>query len=139
MAMSVVRCFNVAAICALAVWHGYAFYLNQAIARIPQAQIKDGYKPGNGLNLNAGIRYNGLNDVKPVLQLNAKVVQHDTGANADTVSTGGTLVYLSPGAVVTVNERIAVYGFVQLPLYQNVRGVQLTPRYTASLGAKLTF
>ncbi|MDO8178034.1 MAG: hypothetical protein Q7T62_07290 [Undibacterium sp.] len=38
MAMSVARCFNVAAICALAIWHGYAFYLNQAIARSPASQ-----------------------------------------------------------------------------------------------------
>ena len=36
LAMSTTRCFNVAAICALAIWHGYAFYLNQAIARIPK-------------------------------------------------------------------------------------------------------
>lgn len=36
LAISVTRCFNVAAICALAIWHGYAFYLNQAIARGPK-------------------------------------------------------------------------------------------------------
>ena len=100
---------------------------------------KDGYKPGNGINLNAGLRYTGFADIKPLLQLNAKYVQHDTGFNADTISTGGTLVYLSPGAVLALNENVSIYGFVQLPLYQNVRGVQLTPRYTASLGAKLTF
>lgn len=29
MFISVVRCFNVAAICSLAVWNAYAFYLNQ--------------------------------------------------------------------------------------------------------------
>ena len=39
LAMSVTRCFNVAAICALAIWHGYAFYLNQAIARSPKPMI----------------------------------------------------------------------------------------------------
>ncbi len=38
-AMSVARCFNVATICALAIWHGYAFYLNQAIARSPKPMI----------------------------------------------------------------------------------------------------
>ncbi|MFZ6799544.1 hypothetical protein [Undibacterium sp. Di24W] len=31
------RCFNVAAITALAIWHGYIFYLNQAIKRTPPA------------------------------------------------------------------------------------------------------
>ncbi|MET3135881.1 hypothetical protein AAKU61_000219 [Undibacterium sp. GrIS 1.2] len=99
----------------------------------------DDYKPGNGLNLNAGLRYKGFESITPLLQINARHVAHDTGANADTTSTGGTLVYLSPGAVMPVNERLSVYGFVQLPLYQNVRGVQLAPLYTASLGARISF
>jgi hypothetical protein len=113
-------------------------YFSQAILQTA-LNTKDGYKPGNGINLNAGLRYTGFAEVKPLLQLNAKYVQHDSGINADTVSTGGTLVYLSPGAVLAVNENVSIYGFVQLPLYQNVRGVQLTPRYTASLGVKLAF
>lgn len=40
MLMSIFRCFNVAAICALAVWHGYAFFLHQAIERQPKPQIE---------------------------------------------------------------------------------------------------
>lgn len=99
----------------------------------------DGYKPGNGLNLNFGLKYKAINGFTPLIQLNARHVVHDTGMNADTVSTGGTLVYLSPGLVVPVNEQLSVYGFVQLPVYQDVRGVQLTPRYTASIGARLSF
>ncbi|MFZ6748985.1 hypothetical protein [Undibacterium sp. Ren11W] len=35
----IMRCFNVAAICALAVWHGYAFQVNQAIAHVPQSHV----------------------------------------------------------------------------------------------------
>lgn len=100
---------------------------------------KDGFTPGNGINLNAGVRYTGFSDIKPLLQVNAKYVQHDTGVNADTVSTGGTLMYLSPGAVLSINQQLSLYAFVQLPIYQNVRGLQLTPRYTASIGAKLAF
>jgi hypothetical protein len=99
----------------------------------------DGYQPGRGYNLNGGIRYQGFGSITPLLQLNARHVLHDTGANADTVSTGGTLVYVSPGAVFPVSERVSLYGFVQLPVYQNVRGVQLAPRYTASLGARFSF
>ena len=45
--MSAIRCFNVAAICALAVWHGYVFQLNRALyeaeyikAVTPQIQIQ---------------------------------------------------------------------------------------------------
>lgn len=100
---------------------------------------KDQYKPGNGLNLNLGLRYTDFSGFKPGVQLNIRHVQRDSGANADTVSTGGTLVYLSPGVVVPINERMSVYGFVQLPIYQNVNGVQLAPRYTASVGARFSF
>lgn len=34
--MRIFRCFNVAAICALGVWHGYAFYVHQAMQKLPQ-------------------------------------------------------------------------------------------------------
>ncbi|MFZ6863769.1 hypothetical protein ACO0K7_14145 [Undibacterium sp. Ji67W] len=44
---SVLRSFNVAAMCALAVWHGYVFHLNQALleeenkkSQTPPAHIK---------------------------------------------------------------------------------------------------
>ena len=37
----------------------------------------------------------GFEDITPQLQMNARFVAHDTGANADTTSTGGTLLYLS--------------------------------------------
>jgi hypothetical protein len=40
MLMSILRCFNVAAICALAVWHGYGFFLHQAIEPKPQMEFK---------------------------------------------------------------------------------------------------
>ena len=100
---------------------------------------KDDYKPGTGYNINIGLRYMGLPDVTPQIQLNTRYVQHDTGANADQTSTGGTLIYLSPGLVVPVTKQASVYGFVQLPIYQDVRGVQLSPRYTVSVGARFAF
>ena len=97
------------------------------------------YRPGDGYNLNLGIKYTGFDGFNPQLQLNARYVHHDTGANADTVSTGGTLVYLSPGVAVPLNTRISLYGFVQLPVYQDVRGVQLAPKYTVSAGTRFSF
>ncbi len=35
-AVDLMRCFNVAAICSLAIWHGYAFYLEQALRQSPK-------------------------------------------------------------------------------------------------------
>jgi hypothetical protein len=101
--------------------------------------MKDQYRPGNGFNLNLGLRYQGFESVTPQLQLNARHVAHDTGDRADQISTGGTLVYLSPGLVVPVTKQTSLYGFVQLPIYQNVNGVQLAPKYTASVGVRFAF
>ena len=100
---------------------------------------KEDYRPGTGYNFNLGVRYMGFTDLIPQLQLNARHVKHDTGANADQTSTGGTLIYLSPGLVLPITKQVSVYGFVQLPIYQDVRGVQLTPRYSASVGARIAF
>ena len=97
------------------------------------------YKPGDGVNLNLGLRYAGIAGIAPQLQLNYRYVRHDEGANADQISTGGTLLYMSPGVAASINTQISVYGFVQLPLYQDLNGVQLAPRYTASLGVRYTF
>ena len=99
----------------------------------------DRYRPGDGVNLNVGLRYMGNEYFMPQIQLNARHVMRDEGANADTVSTGGTLVYLSPGVTVPVTQKMSLYSFVQVPVYQNVNGVQLTPRYTATVGARYAF
>ena len=123
----------------------YADSLNADWSYFTQAMVQtalnssDQYKPGTGLNINGGLRYNGFESVKPMVQLNAKYVQHDTGENADTNSTGGTLLYVSPGIVAPLTNTISLYAFAQAPLYQNVRGVQLAPRYSASVGVKVAF
>ena len=99
----------------------------------------DGYRPGDGYNLNLGVKYAGNSHVVPQLQLNARHVGHDTGPRADSLATGGTLVYLTPGVAVPVNDRVSLYAFVQMPVYQDVRGVQLTPKATVSVGTRLSF
>ncbi|MBV8680686.1 MAG: hypothetical protein JO338_09605 [Aquitalea sp.] len=99
----------------------------------------DGYRPGTGYNLNAGVRYLAWQGMTPQLQLNTRYVIHDHGINADQYSTGGTLMYISPGFSVAVSKQATLYSFVQLPIYQKVNGVQLAPRYTASVGARFSF
>lgn len=76
----------------------------------------DNYRPGNILNGSLGLRYVGFDMFVPQLQLNVRDLQRDTGANADTVSTGGTLLYISPGIVAAVSDRISIYAFVQVPV-----------------------
>jgi hypothetical protein len=100
---------------------------------------RDGYRPGNGINLNLGLRYAASSSVQPQLQINVRHASRDIGPNADTVNSGGTLVYLSPGFNAPLGQQTALYGYVQLPIHQNVYGVQLTPHVTASIGVRHTF
>jgi hypothetical protein len=100
---------------------------------------KDQYRPGDSANLSAGVRYMGFTGFLPQFQVNFRAVNRDSGANADTVSTGGILLYLSPGVDVPVSSRFSMYGFLQVPVYQNLNGVQLAPHYTTSIGVRYVF
>lgn len=97
------------------------------------------YKPGNNANLSMGLRYTALPSIIPTAQINVRHARPDSGAAADTFATGGTLAYVTLGAIVPVSERFTPYVDVQVPIYQNVNGIQLTPRYTVSIGAKVAF
>jgi hypothetical protein len=105
------------------------------------------YRPGDVYSLSAGIRYAIFGArFTPMLQLNYIHRKPDTGDAATPPealtggpATGGTLVYLAPGALVRVGSGTSVYGFIQLPVYQHVNSLQLSPRYTLTLGVQQTF
>lgn len=108
------------------------------------------YRPGDAYTLNTGIRYAGFGaKVSPMLQLNIIKRQADTdngtGLNVplDPLTgvpvSGGTLAYLAPGISVRVGGGTSVYGFVQIPVYQDVSSLQLTPQYTLTLGVRQSF
>ncbi len=113
-------------------------YFVQATAQFP-LNSSDDYKTGNSLNLNAGFRYLGLERLVPQIQINARVSGKDSGANASPDDSGGQTVYLSPGVTFPVSEKMKVYGFLQLPVYQNLNGYQLAPKYTVSVGTTIEF
>jgi hypothetical protein len=100
---------------------------------------REQYKTGDSVNLTLGIRYWGFTGIVPLLQMNARHLETDSGLNADHFSTGGTLVYLSPGVTIPINAKASVTAYVQLPVYQDVTGVQLVPRYVASIDARYSF
>lgn len=97
------------------------------------------YQPGTSENLNVGLRYRGFENVIPALQVNVRHAGRDAGTAADTYATGGTLAYLTPGAIVQVTESAFAYVNVQLPVYQNVNGIQLAPKYVLSTGVRFSF
>ncbi len=97
------------------------------------------YRPGNQLNISFGLRYEANPQVVPQLQINLSNKGADTGFLADRLDTAGSAVYLSPGITMQAMANTQVYVFIQLPLYSNLSGYQLFPRYTATVGMNTHF
>ena len=73
------------------------------------------------------------------MQLNVIHRSPDQGALADTTDTVGTVAYVSPGLTAQVTDKLHAYGVIQVPVYSNLDGYQLFPRYTATAGLSYTF
>ena len=99
----------------------------------PLAQ-RDDFIPSSSLGLNAGLRLLTTGWLSPQLQINSRLDSREHGAMADTANSGGTFLYLSPGATMEIGERVNAYVFFQLPIYQNVNGLQLEPKWLLSTG-----
>jgi hypothetical protein len=97
------------------------------------------FRPGNSETLSVGLRYDLAPQWMPQLQLNLLHKSADRGALADVPDTVGTVAYLSPGLTVRVLPKLHVFGFVQVPVYSNLDGYQLFPRFTVSVGATYGF
>jgi hypothetical protein len=110
----------------------------QVLFQKPTAE-KNGFKPGDGLNASVGVRYSGFAKVTPHLQINVRAEGRESGVNADIANSGATLAYLSPGLTVHVSPAFQVYVFGQVPVAQRVNGLQLEPKWSASVGMHYTF
>ncbi|HZP65208.1 MAG TPA: hypothetical protein VFB32_02775 [Rudaea sp.] len=113
-------------------------YFGQVTLQQP-LDSREGFKPGTGLNFNLGVRYMGNPTFEPQLQINARVEKREQGVNADVENSGATLVYLSPGVTWHPTRRLALFAFVQAPLYQRVNGLQLEAAEFASVGLHYHF
>jgi hypothetical protein len=113
-------------------------YFGQILAQL-QMNSDDGFKPGAGLNVNAGLRYTASSTFVPELQLNARVEKREQGINADVENSGATLVYLSPGFTWTPTRGVSLYAFMQAPIYQRVNGLQLEATRFFSVGVHYHF
>ncbi len=99
---------------------------------------RNDFEPGDRVSLDLGTSYP-LGKVQVLAQLNVLWREKDTGLNAEAPNSGGSFVFFSPGIAVPVNNSIQVYGFIQLPLWQDVRGTQLTADWAATLGLTMRF
>ena len=74
-----------------------------------------------------------------MLQLNVLHKRRDHGGEAEPGNSGGSFLFLSPGLAWEAAPSVQLYGFVQLPLYQYVNGVQLAADWAAVAGVGLRF
>ncbi len=108
-------------------------YFAEAMGEVP-LDARDGFRPGNSVNMSFGLRYLDAGRITPQLQLNLHGEQRESGAMADVANSGATLAYLSPGVAVKLTRRLNAFAFVQLPVYRHVNGLQLEPKRLWSLG-----
>jgi len=104
-----------------------------------------GYRPGDAITVNGGVRYADMGQaVVPLFQINYVHRNTDSGnlVNVEfdgSPLTGGDLLYLAPGISARLGAGFNAYGYVQFPVYQDVNGVQLTPKRIYSVGIRKTF
>jgi hypothetical protein len=116
----------------------FDFFANlqfQSAVKSKQNQPGSDYRPGNSTTLTFGVRYEENPNWVPQLQMNLLDKRVDQGALADIYSTAGYVAYLSPGLTAKVIGNLHVYAFAQVPVYSDLVGYQLFPRYTVSVGA----
>ncbi|MBV9343489.1 MAG: transporter [Gammaproteobacteria bacterium] len=120
-----------------AISQDFDFFVNgqfQSAVRHHLDESGGDFRPGNSTTVSLGLRYESAPSWVPQLQVNLLHKSRDTGALADVQSTAGIVAYLSPGVTARLVERLHAFAFVQLPVYSNLYGYQLFPRYTASVG-----
>ncbi|MEO6023194.1 MAG: TonB-dependent receptor [Burkholderiales bacterium] len=100
---------------------------------------QDDFRPGDELILDLGLRYAITEALSANLQLNGRYKRRDRGSNAEPDESGGRYVFLSPGVSFMVAPGLEIYGYVQVPLYQNVNGVQLTQDRNFLVGVSYHF
>ena len=110
----------------------------QALWQSPLGSRED-YKPGRRFTIDVGYRYELSPSVGLMVQLNALHRARDSGQQAEPEDSGGQFVFASPGVSVALTKAVQLYGFVQLPIYQYVNGVQLTADWSAVLGVSARF
>ena len=100
---------------------------------------RDDFKPGRKLSADVGMSYSATPDFSLLLQLNAQHKSKDSGAMAEHANSGGHTLSVSPGVSVRVTGNTRLYGFVQKPIVQYVKGTQLSPNWSAAVGINTTF
>lgn len=95
---------------------------------------RDGYKPGHRLDVSAGWAHAVSPAWSLLLQANWSQRGRDRGAEAEPDLSGGRSLSLSPGVSIAAGHDDVVYALLQVPVYQQVNGIQLVPHHGLAFG-----
>jgi hypothetical protein len=97
------------------------------------------YGMGDEAILNAGVSRRAGDRLTWSMQVNARRTGRDEYKGEGVPSTGTKLVNLTPGIRLRADEDLALYAFVQVPVYQEVNEDQLAPDIGLLLGISKSF
>jgi hypothetical protein len=102
---------------------------------------RQSYRIGEEWQASLGAAYPLSQRLDALLQLNARRRGEDSPGTSgeDPHLTGGTYLFVSPGARLSLSGRWAVYGYLQVPLRQDVHGEQLTAKRNWLFGVQTAF
>ncbi|WP_035382758.1 hypothetical protein [Ferriphaselus sp. R-1] len=97
------------------------------------------YKPGYSVALATGLAYPLTHEVALTAQANLHISGSEGGQAGVPANTGGQTLALSPGISIAAAPDTRIYALLQVPVYQNVTGTQLTSNLGATLGITQRF
>ena len=102
---------------------------------------REDYRVGDEWQAYLGAAYPVAQRVDALLQLNARWRGKDAPGTSgeDPDFTGGSFLFVSPGARVQVGGGWSAYGYLQLPIRQDVNGEQLTASHNWLFGIQTAF
>lgn len=97
------------------------------------------YRVGNEIVATLGMSYAASQRWVFSLQANARHAGRDDYRGEGVPSTGSDSISLSPGVRFRTGDRLELYGYLQLPVYQDVNEAQLAPRASFIVGLSKSF
>jgi hypothetical protein len=104
---------------------------------------QDHYKPGREFDGSVGTYYDfgvvgPLKELAPMLSFLGSDRSRDRGINANPQSSGYDKIAISPGIETTI-KNLRIYADIEVPIFQNVNGFQLTAPFATKLIVSYSF
>ncbi len=97
------------------------------------------YRVGSEAVASGGVSYSAGQRWVISVQLNGRHAGRDDYRGTGVPSTGSDSIALAPGIRFRTGDRLELYGYVQVPVYQNVNEAQLAPRAGFIVGFSKSF